>query len=384
MNDWVEEELSELQKAGLYRSLREVDTPQAAVINLDGKEVINFCSNNYLGLASDHRLGNAVRAASFKWRSGAGSSRLVSGNLSVFQKLEKDLSRFMNAPAALYFNSGYHANTGIIPALAGKEDAVFSDRLNHASIIDGCRLSRAKVHIYEHADPAALDHALKKTSARRKLIITETLFSMDGDLAPLPQIIETARAHGAMVMLDEAHAFGLLGKNGRGALEGFGLSADSVDVVVGTLGKAAGSAGAFACARPAMIELFINRVRPFIFTTGPPPAAAVAAQEGLRIMKDEPWRRERALSLAERLRDALDGMGFDTSDCRGAIVPVVLGREERTMEACRLLLEKGIFVQGIRPPTVPAGSSRLRVSLTASHTDDHLEKLISSLKEVLK
>jgi len=384
MREWISEELERLRKAGLYRSLRNVDSAQAPVIILSGEEVINFCSNDYLALAADPRMGAAVRAASFKWRSGSGSSRLISGNMSVFAGLEDELARFMNAAAALYFTSGYHANTGIIPVLAEKEDAVFSDRLNHASIIDGCRLSRARLAVYDHADPPSLEEALAKTEARRKLVVTESLFSMDGDLAPLPDIIEAARKHDAMVLLDEAHAFGLLGKNGRGALQHFGMDTDAVDVVVGTLGKAGGSAGAFACGSPEMIELLKNRVRPFIFTTGPLPAAAVAAREGLRVMEDEPWRKDRALWLAEELRAALAETGYDIASGPGAIVPLIVGPEETAMELCRLLLMKGIFVQGIRPPTVPAGASRLRISLTAGHTDAHLEKLIHALKEVLE
>ncbi len=384
MREWTTKELERLHEAGLYRSLRNVESAQFPVITLSGEEVINFCSNDYLALAADPRMGAAVRAASFKWKSGAGSSRLISGNMSVFAELEDELARFMKAPAALYFTSGYHANTGIIPVLAEKEDAVFSDRLNHASIIDGCRLSRARLEIYDHAAPQALEEALAKTEARRKLVVTESLFSMDGDLAPLPDIIEAARKHDAMVLLDEAHAFGLLGKNGRGALQHFGMETDDVDMVVGTLGKAAGSAGAFACGSPEMIELLINRVRPFIFTTGPLPAAAVAAREGLRIMEDEPWRKARALSLAQELRDSLAEKGYDIAGGPGAIVPLIVGAAEKTMEVCRLLLMKGIFVQGIRPPTVPAGASRLRISLTAGHTDVHLEKLIHALKEVLE
>jgi 8-amino-7-oxononanoate synthase len=382
---WINDELHEIEANGLLRRLRTLASTQGPVIELDGKSVLNFSGNDYLGLAGDRRLIKAAQAAAGRWGAGAGSSRLIAGNLAIFTRLEAALAEWVGAPAALLFTSGYHANIGAICSLAGPGDAVFSDRLNHASIIDGCRLSRASINIYDHGDAAHLDRLLAAAkSARRRLVVTETVFSMEGDVAPLPALIVTARRHNAMIMVDEAHALGVLGPTGRGALEHFGFSAADVDVLMATLGKALGSSGAFVAGSRELIAFLINRARTFIFTTGPAPAAAGAALEALRIIREEPWRRDRVLAHADRLRAALSVMGQDAGGSSAAIVPVVLGPPEAALRLSSTLLDRNIYAQAIRPPTVPAGSSRLRISLSAGHTDEQMNKLIEALKEAIR
>jgi len=382
--DWIDDELKEFEARGLYRSLRRVNSRQGPVIELDGQEVINFSSNDYLGLAADPRLGRAAHSAALRWGAGAGSSRLIAGNLALFTELEAELAGFVGTESCLVFTSGYHGNLGLIPALAGKNDVIFSDRLNHASVIDGCRLSRARVAIYEHRDLDHLERLLKEHGqARRKLVVSEGLFSMDGDLAPLPGLIETAKRAGAMIVIDDAHALGVLGPHGRGSLDHFGIPATEVDALLGTLGKALGSSGAFVCGQERLVKHLVNRGRTFVFTTGPSPLAAAAALESLRICMEEPWRRDRALAHAGRIRDGLCGMGRPTDDCPGAIVPVILGEPGTAMTACRRLIERGLFVQGIRPPTVPEGTARLRISASAGHTPEQVDRLLEGLKEVV-
>jgi 8-amino-7-oxononanoate synthase len=383
-SDWIDAELRAIAAAGLARSLRTMGGPQGPMIELDGRTVVNFCGNDYLGLAGDRRLMRAAQAAAGRWGAGAGSSRLIAGNLGIFAELEADLARLTGAEAALLFPSGYHANLGAIAALAGPGDTIFSDRLNHASIIDGCRLSRAEVRIYEHGDVGHLGQLLATApGAGRKLVVTETVFSMDGDLAPLAELSALARRSGAMVLVDEAHALGVLGPSGRGGLEHCGLGAGDVDAVMGTLGKALGSAGAFVAGSGRLREWLINRARTFIFTTGPAPAAAGAAREGVRVAGEEPWRRERVLRHAERVRAAFAVMGLDCGRSAAAIVPALIGDASAAMRASEALLDRGIFVQGIRPPTVPAGTSRLRINLSAGHTDEQIDQLIGALTEVM-
>lgn len=382
--DWIAEQMARLGEAGLERSLRVLGTPQGPEICLDGTRLVNFCSNDYLGLASDPRVIRAAQTAAARWGAGAGASRLIAGNLGIFARLEDALARLKGAEACLLFTSGYHANLGVIPALVGKTDAVFSDRLNHASIIDGCRLSRTRISIYEHNDPGHLDRLLSECDSGRKLVVTETLFSMEGDIAPLDDIIETARRHRAMVMVDDAHATGVLGPDGSGALAHLSISPSRVDVVMGTLGKALGSSGAFVCGGGALVRHLVNRARTFIFTTGPAPAAAGAALEALRIASEEPWRRERVVSLSEKLRSFLEEKGIQNGSSPGSpIIPVVVGPAEAAMEACARMLALGVYVQGIRPPTVPEGGSRLRIAVSASHSDEHVDQLLDALEKAV-
>ncbi len=377
--EWLTLALDELERAGLKRRLREVASRQGPELELDGKHVLNFCSNDYLSLAGDKRLIEAGKSALEKWGCGAGASRLIAGNLGLFNELEQRLAEFCGYQAALLFNSGYHANLGVIPALVGRGDVVLSDSLNHASIIDGCRLSRAQVKIYEHLDLESLERGLKDTaSANTRLVVSESVFSMEGDLCPLPELIELTNRYDAMLMLDEAHAIGVLGDMGSGAVEHFGIR-EKPDLIMGTLGKSLGSAGAFIAGSRELIEYLINRARPFVFTTGPSPAAAGAAIKGLEICMQEPQLRQGLHSNMKYLAKGLEAQGMSVAHSPSAILPVMIGDPKRTMELCDSLLSRGIFVQGIRPPTVPEGTSRLRITLNAGHTEAQVQRLVQAL-----
>jgi 8-amino-7-oxononanoate synthase len=381
--DWIKRELGNISRARLLRELRVVGSMQGPEIELEGMRVLNFCSNNYLGLAQDKRVIRAGAEAIKQWGASSGASRLIAGNLGIFSELEKDLAGFKGYPAALILNSGYQANLGLIPGLAGKEDIIFSDELNHASIIDGSRLSRARIEIYRHVDAGDLEDRLRKTgTAGRRLIVTESLFSMDGDIAPLREIISLAGNYNCLTLIDEAHATGVLGKGGRGGLEHFGLK-DQADVVLSTMSKALGSYGAFACSSKALREYLINRTRSFIFATGLNPAALGAARRALRIIQEEPERRERLKDNIAYLRDGLAGLGVPLKPDSAPIFPVLLGGADRAMNVCEDLLAQGIFIQGIRPPTVPEGTSRLRITVSSEHTRSQMDQLISGLKKLL-
>jgi 8-amino-7-oxononanoate synthase len=378
--DWIQEELAGLERDHLRRFLRNLESPQAAEIVLDGRRVLNFCSNDYLGLAGDRRLIAAAAAAAERWGAGAGASRLIAGNLGIFAELEDALSRLKGYPAALLLGSGYQANLGLIPAIADRGDLILSDRLNHASLIDGCRLSRAETRIFEHGDLDHLERELKQAgNFRRRLVVVESLYSMDGDLFPLPELIGLAKQYKAMTYVDEAHATGTLGATGRGGLEHFGLGPE-VDVLMGTLGKALGSFGAFVCARKELIDYFVNRARSFIFATGLPPAAVGAALEAVRILEQEPSRRAALEQNVRKLREGFARLGLQIPKAEVPIFPVIVGEAEATLEQAERWLAQGVFVQAIRPPTVPPGTSRLRITVRADHTPAHLEALLESLK----
>jgi len=373
-------ELAALRRRGLYRSLRRVEGEPGPTLRLDGREALNFSSNNYLGLASHPAVKKAAQEAIDRYGLGAGASRLISGNLALDEELEEKIARLKGAEAALVFNSGYQANLGIIPALAG--DAIFSDALNHASIIDGCRLSRAKTVVYPHCDTAALEDALQKApAAGRKLIVTETLFSMDGDEAPLAEIVELAERHGALTMVDEAHATGVFGPNGAGVAAKLGLGG-RVTVQMGTLGKALGGFGAYAAGSKELRELLINKSRSFIFTTSLPPPVLAAASAAIDLLYQEPQRRLALWHNIRALKEGLKGLGFSTGKSESQILPLVLGDAEKCMAFSERLLEKGVFAQGIRPPTVPEGSSRLRITLMATHTHEHLHQALKAFEEI--
>jgi glycine C-acetyltransferase/8-amino-7-oxononanoate synthase len=361
----VAERLHALRGSGLHRRLRLIEGPQGPRVTLDGRPVLLLCSNNYLGLADDQRVGEAAAEAALRWGAGTGSSRLISGSMEVHRGLEAGLAEFAGYEAALLFGSGFLTNTGTIAALAGAGEVVFSDELNHASIVDGCRLARAETFVYRHADLEHLEWGLREAGGRGSLIVSDGVFSMDGDVAPLPGLLELARRHGARLMIDDAHALGALGPGGRGSVAAAGLSGE-VDVVVGTLGKALGSYGAFACASAETIDFLVNSARPFIFSTAPPPPAIGAAAKALELLLAEPELVERLQANAATLRAALAAEGLE-SDSTTQIVPVEVGEAEPTMKLCELALESGVFAQGIRPPTVPAGSSRLRLTVMASH-----------------
>jgi 8-amino-7-oxononanoate synthase len=372
---FVHDELKRLEDASLLRTVRTLDSAQEPEVSLDGRRVILLASNNYLGLAADPRVVEAAAEAARRWGAGSGSARLISGGVRLHDELESRLAAFKGTEAALLFSSGYLANLGTISALVGRGDAIFSDELNHASIIDGARLSGANVHIYRHADPSHLRDLLKASTADRSLVVTDAVFSMDGDLAPLAPLAGVCDEHGAILMVDEAHATGVIGPSGRGAVAAAGL-AGRVPVVMGTLSKALGSAGGFIAGSSALISLLRNRARSFIFDTAPPAPVAAAALKALEILDQEPWRSERAHSLASRLARGLRDAGFDAGDPAAAIVPVRVGKTEAALALSRELLAQGVLIPAIRPPSVAPGTARLRATVMATHTDDQIDTAV--------
>ncbi|MEA2316574.1 MAG: 8-amino-7-oxononanoate synthase [Solirubrobacteraceae bacterium] len=369
----IQERLSELRELGLLRRTRMISGPQGPRVVLDGKPVLLLCSNNYLGLADHPRVREAAADAAMRWGVGAGASRLVSGTMTVHRRLEERLAAFERTEAALLFGSGYMANVGVIGALAGAGSVVFSDELNHASIIDGCRLARADTFVYRHADMDHLAWGMRNAQGRSALVVTDSVFSMDGDVAPLEDIVGLARRHRVRVVVDEAHGTGCMGPEGRGAVHEAGVE-DEVDVIIGTLGKALGSYGAYAACDQAMAQLLLNTARPFIFSTAPPPPAAAGALAALELLTSEPRRVERLHANAAALRDELAREGFDVSGSSSQIIPIVVGEAHQAMRMCELALEAGVFAQAIRPPTVPDGTSRLRLAVMASHTREELRE----------
>jgi glycine C-acetyltransferase/8-amino-7-oxononanoate synthase len=370
MNE-IEAHLQELERLGLARRLRLVSGPQGATVLLDGRPVLLLCSNNYLGLADHPRVRQAAAEAAMRWGVGAGASRLVSGSMTIHGRLEERLAEFEGCESCLLFGSGYLANIGVIGALAGDGDTIFSDELNHASIVDGCRLSRAEVVVYGHRDLEQLEYGLSRSRGGR-LIVTDSVFSMDGDVAPLTELVELARAYGARLMVDEAHATGVLGPGGRGAVAEAGLEGE-VDVVIGTLGKALGAYGAYAATSAQMVRYLINTARSLIFSTALPPPVAAGALAALELLIERPHRVQRLRTNARVLRGALAEEGFPVDDGEIQIVPLIVGDEHAAMRLCQDAIERGVFAQAIRPPTVPAGTSRLRLTAMASHTHSELE-----------
>jgi glycine C-acetyltransferase/8-amino-7-oxononanoate synthase len=370
--------LDELREAGLYRELRVIESAQGPRVRLDGREVVLLCSNDYLGLADHPALRRAAAESAERWGTGAGASRLVSGNMAPHRELEDQLAEFKGYERCVLFGSGYLANVGVIAALAGRGDVIFSDALNHASIVDGCRQSRAETIVYGHGDLDALEEGLRRGAGGRALVVTDAVFSMDGDLAPLADIVELARQYGASVMVDEAHAMGVVGPEGRGLVAELGLEGE-VEVVIGTLSKALGSYGAFACCTEEMAEFLINRARTLIFSTALPPPTVAAALAGLELLRDEPAILRRLWGNARLLRAELAGHGFDVAPKQIPIVPLVIGDARAAVEVSERALRDGVFAQAIRPPTVPAGTSRLRLVATAAHSEHELRQAVSTL-----
>jgi 8-amino-7-oxononanoate synthase len=374
----IDATLAQLRRAGLFRELRVIDSPQGATVTLDGREVLLLCSNDYLGLAGHPAVRAAAADAAERWGAGAGASRLVSGNMALHQRLERELADFKGGQACLLFGSGYLANTGVIAALAGRDQVVCSDALNHASIVDGCRLARAETIVYPHGDLDALAHALDRARPRRAVIVTDAVFSMDGDVAPLLGIVELARRHHARIVVDEAHATGVIGPEGRGLVAELGLEAE-IDVVIGTLGKALGSYGAFACCTSTMADYLVNRARTLIFSTALPPPSLGAALEALRLLREDPDLVARLHANARALRDELATSGFAVEPGTMPIVPLIVGDPQAAMALCEHALRDGVFAQAIRPPTVPDGTSRLRLVATAAHEEADLRAAARTL-----
>jgi 8-amino-7-oxononanoate synthase len=379
----VDAALRELRDAGLYRELRTIESAQGPRVTIEGREVILLCSNDYLGLAGHPALRAASAEAAQRWGVGAGASRLVSGNMSLHAELEAEIAAFKGYERSVLFGAGFLANLGVISAMAGVGHVILSDELNHASIIDGCRQSRAETIVYRHCDPDSLDHGLRRAAGRDVLIVTDAVFSMDGDLAPLAEIVQLARRYRARVIVDEAHATGVVGPQGRGLVAALGLERE-VDVVIGTLGKALGSYGAFACCAPPLAEYLINRARTLIYSTALPPPTVGAALAGLRLVQDEPEIVGRLWRKARRLRAELAKHGLDVQENEMPIVPIVVGDPTMAVEGCEQALRHGVFAQAIRPPTVPAGTSRLRAVASAAHDDEDLRSAAQVLADSVR
>ncbi|WP_028103481.1 8-amino-7-oxononanoate synthase [Pseudoduganella violaceinigra] len=385
----LEQHLQGLHDQSLIRKRRSVETPCAPRMTVDGRELLAFCSNDYLGLAAHPRLAEAMHQGVQLYGTGSGAAHLVSGHSRAHTLLEQRLAEFMAphlvAAQALYFCTGYMANLAVITGLAvgDKNTEIFSESLNHASLIDGGRLSRTSLRVYPHADLAALREMLETSTATNKIVVTDAVFSMDGDLAPLPELLALCEQHQAWLVVDDAHGFGTLGENGRGALEHFGLRSPYL-VYVGTLGKAAGVGGAFVAAHRTVIETLIQRARPYIFTTAAPPALAHALQASLDIISGDEGRERRAhlRALVAQLRDGLRFERWHLMPSQTAIQPIVIGENEETMRLAAALYEQGIWVGGIRPPTVPAGTARLRVTLSAGHSHDDVARLVETLNKL--
>jgi len=374
-DQWAREDLDALARQGLRRALEPLSSAQGPEVVAGGQRLVSFSSNDYLGLAADPRLARAAALALESRGVGAGASRLVVGDMDAHHALERAAAALMGAEAARLFNSGYAANAGILQALCGPEDVVFSDALNHASLVDGCRLSRAKVVVYPHADARALERLLAEAGGRRRVVCTDAVFSMDGDHAPLRELAEVCRRHRAALVVDEAHAVGVLGPTGRGLCEALGVEAD---VRMATLGKALGVFGAFAAGSAEVVELMANRARTFVFSTALPAAVCAAGEEAIAVMRAEPARREALWRNIRRMAAGLRALGV-SAEPRSAIFPLVLGEPARALEVAVQLRARGVLVKAIRPPTVPEGTSRLRFAVTAAHSEAQIDLALEAL-----
>ena len=381
--DDIDKELRTLRDQQMYRRRRQIDSAQGREVETGGRRLLDFCSNDYLGLAADPRVREACKAGVDRWGVGSGASHLVCGHMAVHHELEEALAAFTRRPRALLFSSGYAANVGVINALTGVGDHVFEDRLNHASLLDGGWLSRAHFHWYRHRDTAHLEARLATAEGDRKLVVTDGTFSMDGDVCELGELVGVARRQGAWLMVDDAHGMGVHGAGGCGVVDPHAHGTADVPVLVGTLGKAFGTAGAFVAGDEGLIETLIQRARNYIYTTALPPAVAAATLASLDIVRGEAWRRERLAELVSRFRAAAQDLGLELLDSVTPIQPILLGEPGQAVAARAALEEQGLLVGAIRPPTVPKGTSRLRVTFNATHTDQDLDRLLSGLESCL-
>ena len=383
--DWIQSELDSLREQGLYNKIRTIDSPQGAWIVVDGKRVLNFCSNNYLGLANDERLKHAAHNALEKFGVGPAAVRSIAGTLSLHVELEKRLAEFKGAEATISFQSGFNTNIATIPALVGKEDVIFSDELNHASIIDGARLSGAKIIRYTHNDAEALEDAVveNQKSYRRSLIVTDGVFSMDGDIAPLPKIVEVAERHDILLMVDDAHGEGVLGRGGRGIVDHFGMHG-RVDVEVGTLSKAFGVVGGYVAGKPVIVEWLRQRGRPFLFSSAVTAADAAACLAAVDILASSTELVDRLWDNARYFKAEMKRLGFNTGVSETPITPIMLGEAKLAQQMSRALFENGVFAMAIGYPTVPQGKARIRVMISAAHTKEDLDKGLDVFQKVGK
>lgn len=383
--NWIHDELDALKRQNLYNTIRTIDSPQGAWIVVDGKRVLNFCSNNYLGLANDARLKEAGQAAIEKFGVGPAAVRSIAGTLSLHNELEKRLADFKGVEATISFQSGFNSNGAVLPALVGKEDVIFSDELNHASIIDGSRLSGAKISRYAHNDAEALEDAITKSAGtyRRALIVTDGVFSMDGDIAPLPQIVEVAERHDLMLMVDDAHGEGVLGRGGRGIVDHFGMHG-RVDVEVGTMSKAFGVVGGYVAGKREIVEWLRQRGRPFLFSSAVTAADAAACLRAVDILEESTELVEKLWDNARYFKKEMQHLGFDTGASETPITPVMLGDAELAQNFSRALFDNDVFAMAIKYPTVPQGKARLRVMISAAHSQEDLDKGLEMFGKVGK
>src|SRR3989338_5479784 len=384
LTSYLDKELFRLKKYNLHRVLRAVESPQSPEVIIEGKRFLLLSSNNYLGLANHPYIKKKSVEALKKYGTGSGASRLISGNTALYNSLEKKIAGFKRCESSLVFSSGYAANIGTISSLAGKNDIIFSDKLNNASIVDGCRLSRAETLIYPHKNLKVLEKGLWEAKKyQKRIIITDSIFSMDGDLAPLPEILELSEKYNAILMVDDAHATGVLGKNGRGSAEYFGIEG-KIDIYMGTLSKALGSIGGFIAGSGKLTDYLINRARSFIYSTGLPPSSLAASIAAIETIESNLNFKEKLWRNVNFLKAGFDSMGYDTMNTKTQIIPVLLGSERKTMKAMSYLYDNGIFIPGIRPPTVPNGKSRLRVTPMANHTAKDLEHVLEVFRKMKK
>ncbi|MFF7863761.1 8-amino-7-oxononanoate synthase [Pseudomonas monteilii] len=372
--------LAERRAADLYRQRPLLESPQGPEVVVDGQRLLAFCSNDYLGLANHPEVIAAWQTGAERWGVGGGASHLVVGHSTPHHQVEEALAELTGRPRALLFSTGYMANLGAITALVGQGDTVLQDRLNHASLLDGGLLSGARFNRYLHNDPASLASRLDK-AVGNTLVVTDGVFSMDGDLADLPALADVARARGAWLMVDDAHGLGTLGTQGGGIVEHFGLGVEDVPVLIGTLGKACGTAGAFVAGSEELIEALVQFARPYIYTTSQPPALACATLKSLELLRRETWRREHLTALIRQFREGAQQIGLQLMDSPTPIQPIVIGDSAQALRLSRMLRERGLLVTAIRPPTVPAGSARLRVTLSAAHSEAQVQLLLNALAE---
>ena len=382
---YLGEQIEAWRQGGTFQRLRVLESPCEPVSNFDGREVINLASNNYLGLADHPKLVEAAIVATRKFGAGSGAVRTISGTMSIHMELERRIAQFKNTEACVVFQSGFAANAGTVSAILTPEDHIISDSLNHASIIDGCRLSKAKIHVFQHKDTAMARKILDDLSgaAGRKLLITDGVFSMDGDIGPLPALVEIAESHGAIMMIDDAHSSGVLGKNGRGTVDHFGLHG-RVDIQVGTLSKAIGVLGGYVCGRRDLIEYLYHRARPFLFSTSHPPGVAAACLAAFDILESEPERIEQLWDNTRYFKAALQSAGFNTGQSETPITPIMVGEAKMAHAFSAALFENGLFATGIGFPTVPEGKARVRTIVTATHTREMLDRAAEILTRVAK
>jgi 8-amino-7-oxononanoate synthase len=377
----LQTELAERAALGLLRTRRTLGAPQSPHIVVDGKSYLAFCSNDYLGLANHPQLIAALQQGAQQWGVGAGAAHLVSGHFTPHHQLEQQLADFVGKPAGLLFSTGYMANIGVVQALVGKADTVFADKLNHASLNDAMLLSRAQVKRYRHGDMKQLSELLAQTASGRKLIITDAVFSMDGDIAPLPELLALCEQHDAWILVDDAHGFGVLGEQGSGSLSHFGIASPRI-IYMATLGKAAGVSGAFVATEQVVIDTLINHARSYVYTTATPPALSVALSESLRLIAQGDEKRAHLQNLISQLCNGLSGLPWQLMPSQTAIQPLLIGDNQQALKLSEALRERGIWVAAIRPPTVPQGTARLRITLSAAHSAEDVDQLIKALHEL--